>query len=158
MSGTLRRNPARGAERRSSAPGARREEPRRQAMERRFRAVERRHYWAGLLVASALCGVGLFHTWTRVAVLERSRELGEAKRDGERLASELTKLNIEAAALQNVLRVDAQARTRLNMAPPSPDRLILLETQAPERIRRVPEASRLEVNARIPTHPHGGAR
>lgn len=162
MSGTLRRGAVprdgRRAGRRSSAPGVRRVDPRQQAMERRFRATERRHFWSGVLVAAALCGVGLFHTWTRVAVLERSRVLGEAKREGERLASELTKLNIEAAALQSVLRVDAQATTRLNMSRPSRDRLIPLETLAPEQTRRPADGLQLEVNARVPLMRSGGAR
>lgn len=142
---------------RSSSPRIRRPDPRQAAMERRFRAAERRHYWAAALVAAALCGICLFHTWTRVAVLERSRVLGEAKREGERLASELHSLKVEKATLEGVRRVDSEARTRLGMAPPSPDRLIILETLAPERVSPpVIDPERVEANAQLPARSRFG--
>lgn len=122
-----------------------------QAMERRLRAVERRQYWSLSLVAVLLCGLALLHTWTRVSVIERSRQLGEVKQEGERLTSELHRLKLEKATLASVRRVDSEARVRLGMHRPPRERLILLETLAPARLdSEVEDDAQVDLNARLP--------
>lgn len=124
----------------SAHPGrASRPDPRRAAALRRVRAVDRRTFWLGVSAAALACALGLFHAWTRVAVLQRSYRLGGAQTEGKRMEAELQRLKLELAALENTDRVDREARQRLALAPPPPERRVVLRASSPLR-KKSPES------------------
>lgn len=127
-----------------------------QAMERRLRAAERRHFWTGVLIASAFCFLALTHAWTRVRVLERGNLLGAAGGEMSELLREQSRLVMELDTSGSVLQVDQEARTRLGMQRPSPERLIILETLAPAALDPGREEELLDLNARIPSRKGSG--
>lgn len=86
----------------------------------------RKTFWAAVAVASAFCGLGLLHTWTRVAVLDRSYEASRARGENEKLAREAAKLKLEIATLQGMGRVDREAKVKLDMQKPLPARTVVL--------------------------------
>ncbi len=87
----------------------------------------RKTFWACVAAAVLVCGVGLFQAWTRVAVLNRSYELGRARADSERLSRELEKLRLEVATLQSTARVDREAHGKLAMSKPPPGRVVVVD-------------------------------
>lgn len=89
----------------------------------------RRLFWSCTAIAALVCVMGVVHTWTRVAVLERSYELGKARDEHESLLRERARLRLEVATLQAASRVDSHARSSLSMVKPSPERLMVIDAQ-----------------------------
>lgn len=77
----------------------------------------RQTFWLLVAAASVACVLGLAHVWTRVAVLDRSYQLGRARVESERLGRELARLRVEVATLRSAARVDRDARRQLQMGP-----------------------------------------
>ena len=86
----------------------------------------RKTFWAAVAVAAAFCALGLLHTWTRVAVLDRSYEASRARGENDKLQREASKLKLEIATLQSMGRVDREAKSKLEMQRPPPDRTVVL--------------------------------
>jgi cell division protein FtsL len=97
-----------------------------------------RDLWSLLVLVTALVGALGLYAWPHLEL----RQIGIAtelmNRERERLVEENRKLRLEKAMLENLRRVEAIAARDLGMAPPPPERLIVIEK--PEA---VPEAARL---------------
>jgi len=100
--------------------------------------------------ATLACALGLLHTWTRVAVLDRSYRLGAAREEGVRLARERTTLRLEVDTLRAAARVDREARTKLEMGPAAPDRVVVLRG-APRASRAQPAPGAKAVSNPVPS-------
>lgn len=85
-----------------------------------------RAYWFAVGFAALVCAVGLFHTWTRAAVFQRSYAIGRAVAENERLSRELAKVKLEVAALEAQPRVDAEAQKSLAMKKAPADRIVVV--------------------------------
>jgi cell division protein FtsL len=77
----------------------------------------RQVFWLLVLGAAVACALGLAHVWTRVAVLDRSYQLGRARAESEKLGRELATLKVEVASLRSTARLDRDARQKLQMGP-----------------------------------------
>lgn len=94
---------------------------------RRPSTAGRKTFWVSAGVAGVLMFLGVAHTWTRVAVLERKYQLARARSDNERLTNELDKVSLEAATYESAARVDEAARGVLSMAKPPPTNVVVVE-------------------------------
>jgi cell division protein FtsL len=108
---------------------------------RRPSGVGRRTFVGMAVVAAVVAAVGVTHTWTRVAVLERKYQLAHARAENERLSSELTQLSLEADTWQSAAKVDQAARTSLSMAKPPPVNVVVVEADTPALRPRAAVAS-----------------
>lgn len=102
-------------------------EKRRPPIGRRPKKEGRKTFWAVASAAAVLAVLGVAHTWTRVAVLERKYELSHAQVEHERLTNELEKLQLEAATYESQIRIDQAAHAALNMAKPAPTNVMVVE-------------------------------
>ncbi len=98
---------------------------------RRASGEGRRTFGALVAAAAVACALGLFHTWTRVAVLDRSYQLGRARALNEKLHHQLEELRLEVATLQSTTRVDRAAEGTLHMHRPTPERTVVLDSRRP---------------------------
>jgi cell division protein FtsL len=87
----------------------------------------------------AVLVVGLvLYAWPHLEIRQTGMATERMNREKERLIEQNRKLRLEKAALENLKRVEAIATRELGMAPPLPERLIVVEK--PET---PPEAARL---------------
>ena len=86
---------------------------------RRPSTAGRKTFWMSAFVAGVLMALGIAHTWTRVAVLERKYQLARARSENDRLRNELDKLLLEAATYESAAKVDLAARGALGMTRPT---------------------------------------
>jgi cell division protein FtsL len=93
------------------------------------RAVDKR----GLLdfgAATAACGLlavaALGHAYLRTRVTEEGYRLSRLSAESHDLSREHEALQIRAAELKSPQRIEELARTRLGMAPPPVDRVVVL--------------------------------
>lgn len=102
---------------------------RRSSPSRVRRDVERRglrNFAAGTL-SCALIGLAmLLHAWVRTRVTERGYTLSRLSAEHRELVRENEGLRIRAAELKSPQRIEELARTRLQMGPPSFDRVVVL--------------------------------
>jgi cell division protein FtsL len=77
-----------------------------------------------------LAGVGVFHTAARVSVVKAGYELGRAEARYRELLRENEHLKVERATLRSAPRLEAIARARLGMAPPSASQIIVIQPAA----------------------------
>jgi len=89
----------------------------------------RRTYWALVSLVGLFTVLGLVHTWTRLAVLDRNYAVGRAQLENDRLHRQLKGLQLEVVTLQRTARVDTEAEQKLGMLRPGLDRRIVLETK-----------------------------
>ena len=94
---------------------------------RRSPGEGRRTFWTLAGVAALLCGLGLAHTWTRIAYLDRHYQLLRARQENQDLEHRIQSLKIELGSLQGASRVDRAAQEQLLMKRPPPDRTVVLE-------------------------------
>jgi cell division protein FtsL len=81
-----------------------------------------------LLVLVAVLVVGLvLYAWPHLEIRQTGMATERMHRDKERLIEQNRKLRLEKAALENLRRVEAIATKELGMAPPAPERLIVVE-------------------------------
>ena len=85
-----------------------------------------RTFWAMAAVAGVVCLLGVGRAWTRVAVMERSRDVGLAREEGLRLTRELHALDLEQARLSGAGRVTQAAEERLQMHRPGNAQVVAL--------------------------------
>jgi len=68
----------------------------------------------------------LFYTWTRVQCTRVGYEISRVRDAGHRQATLRNNLKIELARLKSPKRVEDIARTRLGLAVPKPDQVIVI--------------------------------
>jgi len=79
---------------------------------------------AGLLLATPLAAVGVFHVWSRTRVQDVGYELGRLETEHRQLLADRDRLNLEVATLRSPGRLERFARERLGMAPPAPGAVV----------------------------------
>ena len=93
------------------------------------RDVERRglrNFAAGALTCALIGLAMLLHAWVRTRVTERGYTLSRLSAEHRELVRENEGLRIRAAELKSPQRIEELARTRLQMGPPSVDRVVVL--------------------------------
>jgi len=78
------------------------------------------------LLLAALVGA---HAWTRVEATMVGYRLSAAQADQEELLREQRALELELATRRAAARIEGDARKRLGLVEPSPDRIIPLEAR-----------------------------
>jgi cell division protein FtsL len=87
---------------------------------------------ASLLVLVAVLVVGLvLYAWPHLESRQTGMATERMNRERERLIEQNRKLRLEKAALENLRRVEAIAAKELGMAPPLPERVIVVERPQP---------------------------
>jgi cell division protein FtsL len=87
----------------------------------------RREIWLLiLLVALLAAGLGLY-AWPALEIRRAGQETVDLYREKERLLEQKRKLQLEKAALENLGRVEDIATRELGLAPPAPERSIVVE-------------------------------
>lgn len=71
-------------------------------------------------------GVGLFHVWSRVALLDKGYELSAQKNRREELLQERKTLLLEIARLRDPARLERAAKS-LGLAKPEPGQVIIMK-------------------------------
>jgi cell division protein FtsL len=94
-------------------------------------------WWLLLVVMTLVGGIGLY-AWPHLEIRETSRAQERMSRERERLLEENRKLVLERASYSNLRRVEAIAVRDLGLAPPPPDRLVVVE-----KPRALPEGAQL---------------
>lgn len=93
------------------------------------RSIEKRalHDFATATACCALLAAAmLLHAWVRTCVTERGYTLSRLSAEHRELWREHERLQLRAAELKSPQRIEELARTRLNMGPPSVDRVVVL--------------------------------
>ena len=85
----------------------------------------------GAFVAAIFAGVGLLHTRSHVAVVDVGYRLSQVQVEHTALLRENEHLKMERATLRSAPRLEAVARTKLNMAPPTATQLIAIGGSRP---------------------------
>jgi len=83
-----------------------------------------------LLVAVLAGGLGLY-AWPALEIRRAGQTGALLDREKERLLEENRKLRLEKAALENLRRVEAIAGKDLGLAPPAPERSVVVEVEKP---------------------------
>lgn len=78
--------------------------------------------WVGLMALSALALV-----WPHLEMVKLGYELTRLDAERDRLVQERRVLRVEEASLRQLDRVEAIARTKLNMVFPAPDQVVYLK-------------------------------
>jgi cell division protein FtsL len=86
--------------------------------------------WLILLVAVLAGGLGLY-AWPALEIRRTGLTSVELFREKERLIEENRKLGLEKAALESLRRVETIAVRDLGLAPPAPERSIVIEVPPP---------------------------
>lgn len=86
-------------------------------------------FWPLVSAAALVAALGTFHVAGRVAVVQRGFEMGALSRQHHELVKERERLRLEIAALRLPARVESYARQKLGMAPPAPDRIVVLDSR-----------------------------
>lgn len=86
----------------------------------------RKTFWVAIGACLLFGGMALVHTWSRIAVIDRSYQVSRARAENEQLQRELVKQRLEVATLQGTLRVANEAKARLQMARPPPERVVVV--------------------------------
>jgi cell division protein FtsL len=90
-----------------------------------------REIWWLILLAAVLVGGLVLYAWPHLQLRQTASEAVELGRVRERLIEENRKLRLEKAALENLRRVETIAVRDLGLAPPPPERSIVVETPRP---------------------------
>jgi cell division protein FtsL len=93
------------------------------------RNIEKRglhDFAAGTVCCALLAAAMLLHAWVRTCVTERGYALSRLSAEHRDLWREHERLQLQAAELKSPQRIEELARTRLNMGPPSVDRVVVL--------------------------------
>lgn len=78
----------------------------------------------GACVAALFATVGVFHAATHVAVVRAGYQLGQVEAKYRELVRENEHLKLERATLRSAPRLEAIARARLGLVPPSAGQLV----------------------------------
>jgi len=85
---------------------------------------ERRLLLAVGIGALLVVGVSLLLVWVRLQVVHTGYELSAARHLAHRLEQEQRELELELATLTSPRRLEALARERLGMGPPTPGQIV----------------------------------
>jgi cell division protein FtsL len=83
-----------------------------------------------LLVAVLAAFLGLY-AWPALEIRRADQAGVDLDREKQRLVEENRKLRLEKAALENLRRVEEVAGRELGLAPPAPERSIVVEVEKP---------------------------
>jgi cell division protein FtsL len=86
--------------------------------------------WLLLLVAVLVGGLVLY-AWPHFQIRQTGRTAEQLSRERDKLLEENRKLQLEKASLENLRRVEAIATRELGLAPPPPERSIVVEAPRP---------------------------
>ena len=101
---------------------------RRTSMIRRAMAAgQGRVVLAGALVAALFAAVGVFHAATHVSVVRAGYELGQVEAKYREALRENEHLKMERATLRSAPRLEAIARARLGLVPPSASQVVAIK-------------------------------
>ncbi|HXB57811.1 MAG TPA: cell division protein FtsL [Vicinamibacteria bacterium] len=84
-----------------------------------------------LLLVGVLVGGLVLYAWPALKLKQAGVAAEQSSRERERLLEENRKLRLEKAALENLRRVETIAVRDLGLAPPPPERSIVVETARP---------------------------
>lgn len=84
-----------------------------------------------LLCAGVMTFGALFYLWQRYQFVRLGYEVEALRKSKARLEVQIEPLEVEAAYLSRMERIDALARGRLGMRAPSPAQVIVLEPDVP---------------------------
>ncbi|AKU91870.1 cell division protein FtsL [Vulgatibacter incomptus] len=87
-------------------------------------AVETRGVLADLLVFAVLCVVASIFAWTRIEGTMAGYDLSRVQAEHSDLLREQNALRIELATRKGAKRIEANARGKLGMVEPAPDRIV----------------------------------
>jgi cell division protein FtsL len=90
-----------------------------------------RDIWFLLLLVALLVAGLVLYAWPALQIRNTGMTTVLHSRERERLIEENRKLRLEKAALENLRRVETIAVRDLGLLPPSPERSVVVETQAP---------------------------
>jgi len=90
-----------------------------------------REIWWLILLTAVLVGGLVLYAWPHLQLRQTATETVELGKARERLIEENRKLRLEKAALENLRRVETIAVRDLGLAPPPPERSIVVETPRP---------------------------
>jgi cell division protein FtsL len=97
-----------------------------------------RDLWLLIGLVTALAGSLGLYAWPTLMIRQTGNAAEQLSRERERLVEENRKLRLEKASLEDLRRVEAIAVRDLGLAPPAPERLVVVEKPA-----AAPEGSRL---------------
>jgi len=83
-----------------------------------------------VLVTLLAAGLGIY-AWPALEMRRAGQAGALLDREKERLVEENRKLRLEKAALENLRRVEAIAAKELGLAPPAPERSVVVEVEKP---------------------------
>ncbi len=89
--------------------------------------LTRPSFWIGVILSVASLVSALFVVKTAYQTRQLYSALQETRAERDRLSIEWGRLLLERGALAADLRIDAMARTNLEMTPPSPEQTRLME-------------------------------
>jgi cell division protein FtsL len=101
------------------------------SMRKAMSAGQARTVLFAALLGGIFAAVGVFHTACRVAVVRAGYELGKVEKENRELLREREHLRMERATLRSAPRLEAFARARLGMSPPTAGQLISMHGKAP---------------------------
>jgi len=114
-----------------------------------------RELWLLVGLAAALAGSLGLYAWPTLMIRQTGTAAEQLSRERERLVEENRKLRLEKASLEDLRRVEAIAIRDLGLAPPAPERLVVVERPA-----AVADGARLASKDGAPREPRdagGGA-
>ena len=91
----------------------------------------RREILLVILLAAVLAAFLGLYAWPALEIRRAGQAGVELDREKQRLVEENRKLRLEKAALENLRRVEAVAGRELGLAPPAPERSIVVEVEKP---------------------------
>jgi cell division protein FtsL len=101
-----------------------------------LRARERRglqQFVAGTVACALIASAAMLQIWLRTRVTEQGYRLSRLSLEQQKLQRENERLRLLAAQLESPQRIAELAGTRLGMAPPPPERVIVLVGSAVRR-------------------------
>ena len=109
-----------------------------------------RELWLLVVLVAALAGSLGLYAWPTLMIRQTGTAAEQLSRERERLVEENRKLRLEKASLEDLRRVEAIATRELGLAPPAPERLVVVVKAA-----ATPEGSRLASKYGAPREPRG---
>jgi len=90
-------------------------------------AVGTRGLAGSVAIFAALFALAAFHAWTRIEGTLAGYELSRAQVEHAELLREQQALRLELATRKGARRIEADARRRLGMTEPAPERIYVIE-------------------------------
>jgi cell division protein FtsL len=86
-----------------------------------------RDLWSLLLLIGLLMVALALYAWPHFQIHRAALATGQLYREREQLLEENRKLQLEKASLENLRRIETIAARDLNLHPPAPERMIVVE-------------------------------